>query len=106
MDKSQPRDRLFQSMSILSVLSRRWPYSVKSPGAGRLVYREGNREYTFPMFEDNGAIVVVGTPSSERVHLFFNWYPSQRAFPVAARERILQRIAAHLRSEARSVRVF
>src|SRR5205085_2179982 len=83
-----------------------WPYSVKSPGAGRLVYREGNREYTFPVYEDNGALVVVGTPSSERVHFFFNWYPSHREFPVAARDRILPRIAAHLRAETMNVRVF
>jgi hypothetical protein len=90
----------------MSVLRRNWHYSVKSPGAGRLVYREANCEYTFPIFEQNGEMVLVGTPSSQRTHLFFNWYPNHREFPNAARERIVPRIAAHLRAEGLNVRVF
>jgi hypothetical protein len=93
-------------MSIISALTKKLHYSVTVPAAGRLVYREGNREYTFPVYEEQGAVVVVGTPSSERVHFFFNWYPSRRDFPLAARERILPRVEAHLRAEASSVRVF
>jgi hypothetical protein len=93
-------------MSLMSVLRRNWHYSVKSPGAGRLVYREANREYTFPIYEEDGAMVLVGTPSSQRTHLFFNWYPNHRDFPDAARRRILPRIAAHLRAEGLSVRIF
>ncbi len=93
-------------MSILGALTNRLNYSVTFPAAGRLVYREGNREYTFPVYEEQGAVVVVGTPSSERVHFFFNWYPSRRNFPPAARERILPRLEAHLRAEALNVRVF
>jgi hypothetical protein len=93
-------------MSIIGVLAKKLNYSVKTPSAGRLVYREGNHEYTFPVYEENGEVVVVGTPSSERVHLFFNWYPSRPEFPLAARARILPRLAAHLRAEDFQVRVF
>ena len=93
-------------MSIIGILAKKLNYSVKLPEAGHLVYREGNREYTFPVYEENGAVVVVGTPSSERVHFFFNWYPSRRDFPIDARDRILPRVEAHLRAEALNVRVF
>lgn len=90
----------------MSVLTRKWQCPVANPGAGRLVYREGNREYTFPFYEEDGALVLVGTPSSQRVHLFFNWYPNDREFPVAARERILPRIQEHLRACGREARLF
>lgn len=90
----------------MSILKRNWHYSVKSPGAGRLVYREANSEYTFPIYEEDGVLVLVGTPSSQRTHLFFNWYPNRREFPASVRRRVLPRIAAHLRAEGASVRVF
>src|SRR5579863_6915040 len=93
-------------MNIIGALRRKFHYSVKAPGGGRLIYREGNHEYTFPVYEENGAIVVVGTPSSERVHLFFNWYPSRHDFTNDARKRILPRLEAHLRAESLKVRVF
>jgi hypothetical protein len=93
-------------MSLLAVLTRNWHFSVKSPGTGRLVYREANREYTFPIYEENGAMVLVGTPSSQRTHFFFNWYPNHREFPETARRRILPRITSHLRAEGIDVRIF
>ena len=105
MDKLASCGSLLQPMSIIGTLAKKLNYSVTVPSAGRLVYREGNREYTFPVYEEQGAVVVVGTPSSERVHFFFNWYPSRRDFPPAARARILPRLEAHLRAGALSVRV-
>ena len=93
-------------MGIIGALAKKFNYSVEAPGTGRIVYREGNREYTFPIYQEDGAIVVVGTPSAERVHLFFNWYPSRRSLPPDARQRIVSRLAAHLRAEALNVRVF
>jgi hypothetical protein len=93
-------------MSMLAALAKRWNYSVTSPGAGRLLYREGNREYTFPIFQDHETTVLVGVPSSQRVHLFFNWYAQPQEFSTAARDRIVPRIEEHLRSRGVRVRVF
>ena len=93
-------------MSIIAALTKKWSYSVENPGAGRLVYREGNHEYTFPIYGEDGVLVVVGTPSSQRVHFFFNWYPCHREFSTIARKRILPRIAEHFRMAGVRVRVF
>ena len=70
------------------------------------VYREGNREYTFPIYEEDGVLVLVGVPSSQRIHFFFNWYWHPQEFPAAARERILPRIEEHLRAAGARMRVF
>jgi hypothetical protein len=93
-------------MSFLAVLRRKWKYSVENPGPGRLIYREGNREYTFPVYEDDSGTVLVGVPSSQRIHFFFNWYWHPRDFPPAASKRILPRIAEYLRADGSRVRVF
>src|SRR5882724_168247 len=93
-------------MSMLGTLAGKWNYSVQSPGAGRLLYREGNREYTFPIFRDKEGLVLVGAPSSQRVHFFFGWHIQEREFSALARERILPRIAAHLRAQGERVRIF
>jgi hypothetical protein len=91
----------------MSVLRRKnWHYSVTSPGAGRIVYREDNREYTFPVYGEGEEVVLVGTPSAQRTHLFFNWYPSHRDFTPVARARVLPRIAAHLKAAGLPVRIF
>lgn len=93
-------------MSILAALTKKWNYSVENPGAGRLVYREGNREYTFPIYEEDGVLVLVGVPSSQRIHFFFNWYWHPREFSPAAGAKILPRIAEHLRANGARVRFF
>jgi hypothetical protein len=93
-------------MSIIAALTKKWSYSVENPGAGRLVYREGNHEYTFPIYEEDRVLVLVGTPSSQRVHFFFSWYPCHRELSAVARGRILPRIAEHLRMAGERVRVF
>jgi hypothetical protein len=92
-------------MSILTALTRKWNYSVETPAEGRLVYREGNREYTFAIYEEDGVLVIVGVPSGQRIHYFFNWYWHPRDFPPAAGTRILARIAGHLRGLGAEVRV-
>lgn len=94
-------------MSMLAALARIWSYSVENPGIGRLLYREGNREYTFPLYEENGVLVLVPVPSSQRIYFFFNWYchPAQD-FSDAIRARILPRIEEHLRLMATHVRIF
>src|SRR5579872_6389933 len=97
---------VLSAMSILAALTKKWNYSVENPGEGRLVYREGNREYTFPIYEEADAWVLVSVPSSQRIHFFFNWYWHPREFPSAARERILPRIEEHLRAAGVNVKVF
>jgi hypothetical protein len=92
-------------MSILAALTRNWNYSIENPAVGRMVYREGNREYTFPIFEEDGVLVLVGVPSAQRIHFFFNWYWHPREFSAAAGARILPRIAGHLRGYGAEVRV-
>lgn len=93
-------------MSLLAALAKRWNYSVKNPGGGRVLYREGNREYVFPIFQENGEIVLVSEPSSQRIHLFFNSCAEPREFSIATRDRILPRIVEHLRDAGTNVRVF
>lgn len=107
MLKVNRRGGCVERMSMLAALAKIWNYSVESPEAGRLLYREGNREYTFPLYEENGVLVLVPVPSSQRIHFFFNWYwyPAQE-FPDAARARILPRIVEHLRLMEMQVRIF
>jgi hypothetical protein len=93
-------------MSLFAALAQKWHYSVENPGAGRLLYREGNREYTFPLYQDNDTLVLVGVPSAQRIHFFFNWYAQPQEFTTAARDRILPRIEKHLRATGARVRIF
>ncbi len=93
-------------MSLIAALRRKWDYSVENPGAGRLLYREGNHEYTFPVYEEDGVLVVAGVPSSHRVHLFFSSHAGGREFSTAAAGRILPRITEHLRLGGARVKIF
>src|SRR5581483_8346156 len=93
-------------MSILAALAKKWNYSVETPGAGRLVYREGNREYTFPIYQEEETWVLVGVPSFQRIHFFFNWHWQPREFSRTARNRILPRIEQHFQSAGLGLRVF
>ena len=54
-------------MSMFSALAKRWNYSVENAGEGRVLYREGNREYTFPLYAQDGVWVLVGAPSAQRI---------------------------------------
>ena len=93
-------------MSMLASLAKKWNYSVENPGAGRLLYREGNREYTFPLYEENGTLILVGVPSSQRIYFFFNWHWHPPDFAAEAQARILPRIAEFLRARGARVWVF
>ncbi|EEF63271.1 hypothetical protein [Pedosphaera parvula] len=93
-------------MSILASLTKRWNYSVECPGSGRLLYREGNREFIFPAYEEDGVIVLAGVPSSQRVRFFFNWYKAHSAFTPEDSQRILPRIRSHLNAHGVEVRIF
>jgi hypothetical protein len=93
-------------MSLFAALTQKWHYSVENPGAGRLLYREGNREYTFPLYREEDTLVLVGVPSTQRIQFFFNWHTDTLEFSAAARERILPRIRKHLQATGVEVRIF
>ena len=93
-------------MSIFTALTRRWNYSVERPGAGRLIYREGNQEFTFPVYEEDGCLVLVGWPSSRRIYFFFNSHQQSEEFTAAERARIIPRVETHLRASGISVKLF
>lgn len=91
---------------MFAALAKRWNYSVENAGEGRLLYREGNREYTFPLYEENGVWVLVSVPSAQRIHFFFSWHWHPQEFNAKTGERILPRIAEHLRAGGAEVRIF
>jgi hypothetical protein len=93
-------------MSILASIAKKWNYSVECPGNGRLLYREGNREYIFPAYEEDGVFVLAAVPSSQHVRFFLNWYKVQSAFLPEDRDRILPRIQEHLNDYGVPVRIF
>ena len=92
-------------MSLLTALREKWNYSVESPGTGRLLYYEGNREYTFPLYEEDGVLVLVDAPSRQRTHYFFSWQLHPTEYTAVTRARILPRIQDHLRSRGAQVRI-
>src|SRR5688500_3840045 len=73
---------------------------------GRLLYREGNSEYTFPVYESNRQWILVDAPTLKRIRLFFGWYRVPFKFPENERERILPRLVQYLASDREAVRIF
>jgi len=75
---------------------------------GVLSYREGFKEYRFPIFEEDGEIVFVASPSYQRFYLFFffgGWTHVPTLLPALERERITLRVVQHLRKIGHCVRV-
>ena len=81
-------------------------YEVLTEASGRLTYRESNHEYVFPIFEEDGEIVIAGYPSRRRIHFFFGWHWDWSDFPPSASARILPRLLDHFRRSGRRVRLF
>ena len=81
-------------------------YQVLMNTPGRLTYREGNHEYIFPWFEEDGEIVIAGCPSRHRIHFFFGWYTEWRDFSANASARILPRLLDHFQRNGQRVRLF
>lgn len=73
---------------------------------GRLVYREGNSEFIFPVYECNHEWILVDAPSFKRIRLFFGWYRVPFKFSATERTRIIPRLLRYLRSERTPARVF
>jgi len=81
-------------------------YEILTDAPGRLTYREGNQEYVFPVFEDDGEMVIVGFPSSQRVRFFFGWYGDWRDFSATASARILPRLLEYFLRSGTRARLF
>jgi hypothetical protein len=80
-------------------------FRVTMDGPGRLVYREGNSEFVFPIYETDREIVVVGEPSNRRIHFFFGWYHDWRTISKREKERILPRLVEHFAESRLKARV-
>lgn len=78
---------------------------IEIDGPGRLKYREGNREFVFPVFGDESSIVIGDHPTQQRVRYFFGWYSICCEFSETARRRILPRLLRHFEKLGRRVRV-
>jgi hypothetical protein len=78
-------------------MKRRPKYQIARPGPGLLTYREGYKEYTFPIFEEEGETVFVVWPTRQRLFLFFlrggwTWVP--KVFSKSDYRRVMPRVLA------------
>lgn len=80
------------------------PVIQEEPGC--LIYREGNEEFTFPVFEEDGQIVFVSQPSFHRTFLIFHWTASREPWTAGQRERVLGACLGYLRRAGRRVHLF
>ena len=80
------------------------PFEVSTEKPGLLIYKEGNYEYTFPSYEQDGEIVVVDFPTRRRVYLFFGWFVIPRKHLLNEREKIRARLLAHFDKAGKRVR--
>src|SRR3954454_15126925 len=85
---------------------RRDKFHVTLDFPGRLIYREGNCEFTFPVYESNREWILVDAPTLKRIRLFFGWYRVPFRFNAAERSRIVPRLLHYLRSDRTPARVF
>jgi hypothetical protein len=86
--------------------SSRFNIDTSMPGA--LTYREGNTEYRFPVFQENGETVFVSEPTYERLFLFFfcgGWSIVPTLLESEDRNRITARVVEYLRTNGAQVRV-
>lgn len=81
-------------------------FHVTLEAPGRLIYREGNSELTFPAYESNREWILVDQPTLKRFRLFFNWHKVPFRFSDEERDRIIPRLLAYLRSDRQRARVF
>jgi hypothetical protein len=93
-------------MRLFAALTKGWNCSVETHHAGAVVYREGNREFTFPAYEEDGMLVLVGSPSLEQVRFFFNWYPCQATLSPETLRSVVERIQEHMFEKGVETRLF
>ncbi len=86
----------------------RLKYEIDQPEAGVIAYREGSKEYQFPVFEQEGEIILVAWPTRQRIFLFFSvggWTVIPKTFSEADRQRITPRLVQHLRESGKPVQI-
>ncbi len=81
-------------------------YEIRMERPGKLSYREGNHEYIFPVYEEDGQVVIAGFPSSFRLYLFLGWYRVPRRFSTRAGEEIFPRLLEHFWKAGRRACIF
>jgi len=81
---------------------------VELVAPGRLSCWEGNREICFPVFDDDGVLVIAEMPSRVRTHWFFTreFIFDDWDFSSADRTRVLERIVEHFKKSDKAVRIF
>ncbi|HEY3761539.1 MAG TPA: hypothetical protein VGN23_07310 [Verrucomicrobiae bacterium] len=82
------------------------PFEIDLKQPGRLIYKEGNYEYVFPCFEQDGEIVVVDVPTRARLFLFFNWAPIPRNFSEKDIAKIRSNLIEYFRRVEKNARFF
>jgi hypothetical protein len=83
-------------------------YEIQRPEPGVLAHRQGGTEFRFPVYEEDGEIVFVAWPTSQRIFLWFSsggWTRVPRQFSEPDRERITAHVVEHFRREGARVRV-
>jgi hypothetical protein len=83
-------------------------YQIERHEPGVLTYREGGTEFRFPVFDEDGKIVFVAWPSSQRIFLYFlfgGWTRVPRQFSDHDRERITAHVRDHFQRDGKHVRV-
>lgn len=89
-------------------MKRESKFEIITSEPGVLVHRQGCIEYRFPIYEEDGEIVFVAWPSSQRIFLFFlsgGWTRVPREFSTRDRERIVAQVIRYFRQRETSVRV-
>jgi hypothetical protein len=81
-------------------------FNVTLDFPGRVIYREGNSEFTFPVYESNREWILVDSPTLKRIRLFFGWYRVPFRFGAAERDRVIPRLLHYLKSDRQPARVF
>jgi len=83
-------------------------FRVEVIAPGWLSCWEGNREVCFPVFDDNGVLVIAEIPSCVRTHWFFTreFTLQDWEFSPADRARVLEQVVEHFKKEGRAARVF
>jgi hypothetical protein len=90
----------------MPLFARESRFTVAMDFPGRLIYCEGNTEFTFPVVEIDREWILIDEPSCKRVRLFFGWYRVPFGFSKAERERLLPRVLQYLKSDGQPARVF
>jgi hypothetical protein len=78
---------------------------IREPG--HLSYRESNRSFDFPIYEEDGEIVIVPVPSRCSVdYVLLHWFSLPAGFSDADLNRIHPRLLQYFHEQGRKVRLF